>query len=90
MAKNFKLSKDGKSVIVDFKNITDAEREIVQMYVNAGKLIKEKGKGGNRLTKADIEKALKDDEKNLAIYKKMVANKENFMNIKKWFNEIKK
>ena len=37
-----------------------------------------------------IEKALKDDEKNLAIYKKMVADKENFMNIKKWFNEIKK
>ena len=35
-------------------------------------------------------KALKDDKENLEILKKKLAEKENFMKIKKWYNSLNK
>lgn len=93
-----KKDKDGnviakeRCVIVDFVNLTQNEREAVEMYVKMGvtvypkKLKKERGKG---LTKDKMIEALEKsgNEEALAELKKKLEAKENFMKITSWYKK---
>lgn len=97
MAKAYRISKHEngtKSVIVDVNKATENDLKMVQILVASGYELKQKatkkGNSGDKTTKDDMLKALKDDKENLEILKKKLADKENFMKIKKWYNSLNK
>ena len=97
MAQAYRISKHRngkKSVIVDVNKATDNDLKMVQILVASGYELKQKttkkSKGGDKTTKEDMLKALKDDKENLEILKKKLDEKENLMKIKKWYNSLNK
>lgn len=77
-------------IIADFENMTENERQAVQMYLQAGyKLFPaKKGTTGKGLTKAKMEAYLKENDANgLKELQTKLKNKENFMKITKWFKD---
>lgn len=93
-----KKDKDGnvkgkeKCIIVDFVNLTQNEREAVEMYVKMGYTIypkKAKAKTGKGLTKEKMLEELKTrgNAEAVAELEEKIKNKENFMKITSWYKE---
>ena len=90
--KNGNIIRKEKCIIVDFVNLTQNEREAVEMYVKMGHTIypkKAKAKVGKGLTaekmKAELEAKGKADL--LAELNAKIDNKENFMQITSWYKD---
>lgn len=85
---NYRVNPKNKTVILDMDNITDNEMRLVQTYVAAGYILKEKKSG---VTYADMKKGLKGNAEVLKELDNKIKAKENYMLIKKWYSEqIKK
>ena len=85
---NYRVNPKNKTVILDMDNITDNEMRLVQTYVAAGYILKEKKSG---VTYADMKKGLKGNAEALKELDNKIKAKENYMLIKKWYVEqIKK
>ena len=85
---HYKVNTENKTIIVDMANVTDNEMRILQTYVAAGYLLKEKKSG---LTFDDMRKGLKGNAEALKELDSKIKAKENYMIIKKWYREkIKK
>ena len=85
---NYRVNPKNKTVILDMDNITDNEMRLVQTYVAAGYILKEKKSG---VTYADMKKGLKGNAEALKELDSNIKAKENYMLIKKWYAEkIKK
>ena len=85
---NYRVNPKNKTVILDMDNITDNEMRLVQTYVAAGYILKEKKSG---VTYADMKKGLKGNAEALKELDSKIEAKENYMLIKKWYAEqIKK
>lgn len=85
---NYRVNPKNKTVILDMDNITDNEMRLVQTYVAAGYILKEKKSG---VTYADMKKGLKGNAEALKELDNKIKAKENYMLIKKWYSEqIKK
>lgn len=85
---NYRVNTKNKTVILDMDNITDNEMRLVQTYVAAGYILKEKKSG---VTYADMKKGLKGNAEALKELDNKIKAKENYMLIKKWYAEqIKK
>lgn len=85
-----------KCIIVDFVNLTENERQAVEMYVKSGYTLypkKEKAKAGKGLTTEKMRENLQEigNEELLKEFDKKVKAKENFMRITSWYKkELKK
>ena len=85
---NYRVNPKNKTVILDMDNITDNEMRLVQTYVAAGYILKEKKSG---VTYADMKKGLKGNAEALKELDSKIKAKENYMLIKKRYDEqIKK
>ena len=85
---NYRVNPKNKNVILDMDNITHNEMRLVQTYVAAGYILKEKKSG---VTYADMKKGLKGNAEALKELESKIKAKENYMPIKKWYAEqIKK
>ena len=84
---NYRVNTKNKTVILDMNNITDNEMKIVQTYVAAGYLLKEKKAG---VTYNDMRKKLKNNPEALKELEKKIDEKENYMKIKKWYDLLRK
>ena len=85
---NYRVNPKNKTVILDMDNITDNEMRLVQTYVAAGYILKEKKSG---VTYADMKKGLKGNAEALKELDSKIKAKEKYMLIKKWYAEqIKK
>ena len=91
--KNGNVLGSEKCIIVDFVNLTQNEREAVEMYVKAGYSLypkKEKSKAGNGLTKEKMKAELeaRGNKEALKVLQGKIDNKENFMKITSWYKDI--
>ena len=77
---NYRVNPKNKTVILDMDNITDNEMRLVQTYVAAGYILKEKKSG---VTYADMKKGLKGNAEALKELDSKIKAKENYMLIKK-------
>ena len=85
---NYKVNTKSKTVTIDMDNVTDNEMRLIQTYVAAGYLLKEKKTG---ITYEDMKKGLKGNADALKELDNKIKAKENYMIIKKWYKEkIKK
>ncbi len=87
---NYKIGKN-KVIYADLGKCSGEEKEKIQMYINAGYILKAPIKSktkGDKLNKDGMLAGLKDDKENLAILKKKFENKENFLRIKKWYYTV--
>ena len=84
---NYRVNPKNKTVILDMDNITDNEMRLVQTYVAAGYILKEKKRG---VTYADMKKGLKGKAEALKELDSKIKAKEKYMLIKKWYAEKKK
>lgn len=85
---NYKVNTKSKIVTIDMDNVTDNEMRLIQQYVAAGYLLKEKKAG---ITYEDMKKGLKGNADALKELDNKIKAKENYMIIKKWYREkIKK
>ncbi len=80
--KNYSLNQKNKTIIIDMDNVTDNEMRLIQTYVAAGYILKEKKRG---LTYKNMLAGLKDKPEALEELKKKIAAKENYMIIKKFY-----
>lgn len=85
-----------KCIIVDFVNLTENERQAVEMYVKSGYTLypkKEKTKAGKGLTTEKMRENLKKigNEELLKDFEEKVETKLNFMKLTSWYKgEVKK
>lgn len=82
---NYRVNQKTKTIILDMDNITDNEMRLVQTYVSAGYLLKEKKAG---LTYNDMRKNLKNKPDALKELESKISAKENYMTIKSWYNKV--
>lgn len=74
-------------VVVDMKNVTNDEKQMIQMYVQAGYKIIKRRVPGNGIKKQEIINYVenKGSKEQKTAFEKIKDNK--FMTIKKWFYE---
>lgn len=84
----YTFSQDGKTVYIDFKRISDEEVKAVEIMAKARNLVvkpKREGKKGDKLTYDAMRKALANDKTSLDYLERLIAKKENYFRVKKWF-----